>query len=136
MIYFFFYMLLKPTSGTSFYYHIKQPFFTSFSFVFLLLRTLFLKLKHCFCPVLLFFTKKQPFHFDPAFFLLDDIPISLYYYSYIFLNTQSSEDFTNNIIISVFLNHATSASSAIVNIRWIFLPKKSDKLFYNSIRRI
>ena len=76
-------MLLKPTSGTSFYYHIKQPFFTSFS-CFPPPKNFISETQTLFLSGAFILHKKQPFPFDPAFFLLDDIPISLYYYSYIF----------------------------------------------------
>ena len=53
-------------------------------------------------------------HKKISFFITQSMFCHHYYYHFLFI---------------IFLNHATSASSAIVNIRWIFLPKKSDKLF-------
>jgi hypothetical protein len=62
-------MLLKPSSETSFYYHIKQPFFL------VLLRfpppmSLISETQKLFLSGAFILYKKQPFSFDPAFFLL------------------------------------------------------------------
>jgi len=82
----------------------NNRFFTSFFFCFPPPKSFISETQTLFLPGAFILHKKQPFPFDPAFFLLSQSVLLFIY----FLNTQSSEDFTNNIIISVFLNHATS----------------------------